>query len=331
MPVPEDFVPEAAPAVPVPDNEPQSAAQAREMLQAAGRPETTPVPAMTEPAAAPTADEVALAALEASPADAPDTPPAVPEGTDPYAQWGGEARVREAMAIRDGLDTPAGIRLMAGNTLTALGYSSEQVGQLLAQPGAAEQVVAAAAQGGAAQTPAADPFAGIGDDDVVTGGELKQFLQAALDQQKTQFEQTVAQQQQSAIIPLQEQLAQQAAQAETAVVDSTLVELLGPVPEDQKGQEDMGTQARGILEAAMPYIDPAQRSNPDHLRAAILRGNADYKAESEARLAAFLRGKKAQAAAVPTSTTGGSPGGEPAPEPKDARDATRMLKEAGLY
>lgn len=327
-------VEQGAVTVPEPRNTREAIEQQRGNRPAMVADEPVEPPAPTDPAAA------ALAEAEAKlAAGAPPAAPVVPEGTDPYAEFGGRLAVEEAMQVRNGLQTEMGVRAVVAQGLTALGYDPAAVKTFLDSPEGKAQVAAAGAPPVTAPA-VVDPYAGIADDEMVTGLDVKTIVQTAIDQavarttealtgQVAQTTEALTAAQQNALLPLQQAFAQQQQAAITQATDSTLVELLGPVPADPAEAEAHALAARGVLDAAMAYVNDDY--SPANIRLAVQAGHAVFERQQEARYATYLRAKVADAAKIPTPVgAGSSPGGETLPEPKNMKEAIAQRKAQGI-
>lgn len=277
-----------------------------------GAPAITPVPGA--PTTAATTDGGEAQNLPAGSA---------PEAADPYADFGGQQQVQDAVAVFDAMRTHQGAQSIAAQLLVNLGYAPEQVQKLLA----GEQASAPAAE--AAPAAVADPFASIPDDaslEDMTGAQLKALLVQTAQQAAAQATAAV----QGEVKPQLEAQraafeAQRATQA-TTVTDTTLVQLLGDsAAADPAASVDKSIAAL-VLEHASKYISPDDW-DPVHIRQAIVRGHADTIALMDRAQQAYLTRKEADRQNQPTSVAGLGNGGEtvtPPKEPKNTREASAM-------
>lgn len=289
-------------------------------VETVGVPEFVTEPAVeAEPIVDPeTADLTSIAAPITPTTEATPT-----TATDPFADFGGREAVQEAVVIRDALATEQGVRALVAQGLHALGHSPEAVEAFLKNQGATPAQAAAAT---AEAVAAADPLAGVSDDDVVTGAELKAFTQRAVEQAVAQVSATLTE----TTRPLQEQLQVQRQERAQTAVDGVLTELLGPVPSDAAELETYRTLAQATLTAAGAFI---QQDNwdPQHIRDAVTRGHAVMAAQTEAAIQARLLAKKTAAAKLPTNIGGRTAGSEEVPEPKNLAEARAAARASGLF
>jgi hypothetical protein len=252
---------------------------------------------------------------QAAPATTPVAPPAATD--DPFSAYGGKDEVEAALAVAQGLRTESGVRLMVAQGLAALGKDPEQVRLFMEGKLTAAQEAALVQEAAAP----ADPLAEISDDDVVTGAELKAFVQRAAEQ--------AAAQALEAVKPIQDQVQHDRDARQRQVVDSTLVELLG---ENGDPATIDTTRAQDVLDGALKYLDEGTFYDPTAIRNALVRANADVEARDEARYQAYLNRKKVVADQLPPIVGGGTPpGGEEVPEPQNMAEARERLKREGFF
>jgi hypothetical protein len=313
-----DEVTTEIPAAPEPAqgevHEPKNVREAVAMRRSQGTPEILSTDTVEAPA--PTVETDPEAALLADLSAGTSATPA-PPAEDPFAAYGGREAVEEARVIRDALATETGVRTLIAQGLHALGYSPDQVRAFMENRAVGEAAAAAAP---------ADPLAAISDEDVVTGAEVKAVVQAAVAQALA----GVTGELKAGLQPVQQQMEAQRQATAQQTVDGTLVELLGQPPTDPGELKQFQTLATAVLQAAAPYVQ-ADNWDPQHIRAAIQRGHADYQAQLEAAISYRLAQKKAQAAAQPTNIGGATSGSEPAQEPKDLKEARAMARAMGLW
>lgn len=120
-------------------------------------------------------------------------------------------------------------------------------------------------------------------------------------------------------------------QAEAAANDSRAQQAVYSTIEGLELADD--DERRAVLSFAQKYASPEER-NPEVLVAAIAAGHADYVKTLEAAATRYVTKRQEANAEVPTPlNSGGSPGGEEAPQPKNMDDARaaarRYLKAAG--
>lgn len=261
------------------------------------------------------------AGSEGAPAPAPAPAPA---GTpapvaDPYAQWGGEEAVRNAMAVQDALRTEQGLRALVANGLVELGYSVEQVRTALETYDA---------EHGRQQPPGApDPFADFEDDDPVTVAQARTLAENVA---KSAVEQALAAQAQQ-LQPVQQIIAEQQQQQVRTTTDAAVVELLGPVPPEPEKLAQYQRQVDAIVERGARYFDPNQWSNPAHVRAAVVQAHAEIQAENEQRFADFLARRREVRDSQPPNIGGGAGSDGPLPEPKNMAEARKQAEAAGFF
>lgn len=263
----------------------------------------------------PAATEGAPSGTEATaPAPAPTGPAA-----DPYAAYGGQEAVRNAVAVQEALRTEQGLRALVANGLVELGYSVEQVREALA------------AQGAAPAAPAAEPdvFGDLEDDDLaqLTVAQTRDLLASVAEKAAAA---AVAQTQQQ-LAPVQETIQAQQTAAVRSVTDAVVVELLGQIPSDPEELKAYQAQVDAIVARGGSYYDPSQWANPAHIREAVVRANAELNAESEARYQSYLAGKRRARTAAPPNTGGGAGGEGPLPEPKNLDEARKQARAAGFF
>jgi hypothetical protein len=274
----------------------------------------------------------------------PATPPAGGTGavtptpdagtTDPFDKYAytdingrqvsGRDAVEEAAAIRHGLTTESGVRLIVAQGLTALGKDPEHVRafmegrlteqQVLQTPGIAPAVIP--------QAPAS-PWDALGEDDLIDGEQFKAYAAEVQRQALSAAREEIMRAQQ----PLQTAVEAEQKVRAGHVTDSTLTELLGEDGDPNSVDKDL---ARKVLTEAAKYV---QDNNWDssHIRAAIIQGHHDVVKIAEAAQRAYLGKKSLVAAGVP-QTTGGAQaaGSEEPPEPKSVAEASKLAREMGL-
>jgi hypothetical protein len=250
---------------------------------------------------------------------APAASPVAAPAADPYAEFGGRQAVEDGVTIARALTTADGVRAIAAQSLQAMGYTPEQVTAFLQSPDGRAQVDAAV-------TPA-DPWAEIGDEDVVDGATVKQMLRTAVDEIKN----TITSTQAEATRPLQEQIQQDRARVAKQAVDSTLADVLTLPANPAEITDVQRSQVQDVLAFAGRYIE-AGNWDPNHVANAVRRGAADMQARDQARFQAYIKDKRAAKAAQPANIGGGSPaGGADVEEPKSAKEAAAMRKALGLF
>ncbi len=269
-------------------------------------------------------EDAVLDELTRPPAEASGvTPPApAPGPADPYAQYGGLEAVQNAWQVSEALRSELGVRTMIQQGLVALGYNAEQIKTALGTPGV---------PGAPAAAP--DPFAGLDDDDVVTGAQLRQYLelqrqQAAEAQTGIEARATAAAQAQ--VNPIRAAFEDTRNREIATRNDATLAELLGPVPTESAEVGNYQALAGATLQAAAAYIDPAN-FDPGHIRAAITRGHADVVAREEARYQAYLATKRTTKRNAPANIGGQSAGESPEKEPQNLAEARAQFRAQGGF
>lgn len=266
------------------------------------------------PAATPPA-EAATTPQSGEPAAAPAAPPAASD--DPFAAYGGKDEVEAALAVAQGLRTEAGVRLMVAQGLAALGKDPEQVRLFMEGKLSAAQEAALVQEA----TAPADPLAEIGDDDVITGQELRAYVQRAVEQATAQALEAVK--------PIQDQVQNDRQARQRQVTDATLIELLA---ENGDPATIDATRAQDVLDGALKYLTEETFYDPTAIRNALVRANADVEARDEARYQAYLNRKKAVADQLPPVVGGGTPpGGEELPEPQNMEEARDRLRREGFF
>jgi hypothetical protein len=306
---------EGAPAEPVasePQAEPQNVAEAIARLHAEG-----PIPFVAEddepaevgePTAVPAAAEVAPAAPHS-------------DAVDPFAEFGGRAAVEQALAVQRGLGTVDGAKYIAGQALVALGKSPEAVQAFMDGTLTAEQAIATPTT----EPVASDPFADLGDDDVIDGATAKTLL-AQVRAEAVEAAKAAALE---ATKPLTDQANEQAQQRVFQARDAAVIELLAPIGDD--GQKDITQitqqQVDDLFASAGAYIDP-DNWDPQHVVSALRRGHADQQARAQRAYEAYVAGKREHANGAPTGIGGGqSSGSDPVPEPANTKGAAQQARE----
>lgn len=322
--MPDEVVPQgavaepAAPAAPV--AEPRNVREAIAARVAGGVPEIITTPdEVVEPAETDALDEFAA---PAAPVEAPAIDAAA-GAVDPFAAYGGKEAVDNAIAISEALRTESGARLIAAQTLHALGYDPDAIRAALEVKGASP---AQAAEATAAVTED-DPLASLADDDMVTAADVRALVQRATEQTAAQ----VKAQLEAATQPLATQIEVERQARATSVTDGTLVELLGEPPTDQAELRNWQVNAQAVLEQAMIGFDQNQW-DPAYIRQAVLRGHAAWQANEDRKLAAYVATKRAQRDAAPSHIGGAPiPSNEETPkEPRSVKEAIAMRKASGL-
>lgn len=260
------------------------------------------------------------AAPEGAPAPAPA--PVSTEAIDPYAAYGGEEAVRVAHQVQEALRTREGINVLVANGLTALGYSPQQI---------KEALDAAAADGAGAPAPtapaAADPLAGLEDDDFVPVSAVKTLVEQAA---AAAAQQAIAATQEQ-VQPVQQAIQEQQAQQVRNNTDAAIVAVLGPVPTDPQQLSDYQELARTIVTRGANYYDPSKWYDPSHITQTVQRAHAEIEAEAEARYKAYLTKKKQARDSAPVNTGGGAGSDGPIAEPKNLVEARKQAEAAGFF
>ena len=299
-----------------------------------------PAPVETDPI------ESAVADLTTPAAPAPGvTPPAAPTQPAPapaapslitvgYTEAGVPIQITPEQAqqhwqVTEALRTEAGVRAMVAQGLRALypNATAEQI-QALSQ-----QLATGAAPESTPGAPvAADPFAGIGDEDLVTGAELKTLVTKLLSDAQANAARAAAAAVQQQVDPVRAAFEQQQQRTAQVTADATYVELLGPTPPPgDPAREDWLRQAKQVQILATAHLDP-NNWNPADIRAALLRGHAQYVQEQDALLRAYAGSKKRDREAQPTNVGGGTPqGGEPVKEPQNLAEARQAARAEGFF
>jgi hypothetical protein len=262
------------------------------------------------------AGEVESAGAAVPGAPAATEPPVAPI-EDPYAEWGGREVVEDAVNVANALRTETGVRTVIAQGLQALGYSPAQIQAALAGgPAAVEAAVEAAAPTGPA-----DPLEGYADDDVVNVSDVRKLVEAQVAAATAAVTAQVEQQ----LTPLQQQVIEQQTTRAQNAVDSTIFELL-----QVDGQVDPAL-ATEVLRYANQHITDATRYDPEAIRNAIISGKAEAEAAIEAAHAAYLRGKAAVKATLPTPVVAASPGAEAPAEPQSIEEASAEMRKRGWF
>ena len=304
--------------------EPPTAARGEEVIN-----EILPEPTAAETAAA--LDELSKPLpLEGGPAPVvtPAAPVTSPSGTTVFAS---EEDAINAKNVVESLRTEQGVRTMVGQGLLALGYTPEQIEQLRQLKESGTPLVATPQAPAAPVPDALAALAGIGDDDVIEGKQLKDLLTAVIAQTQASAQtaaQAAAQQQVAPVAQsFEEQQARLQAQEAQQVANATYVQVLGPEPEDPASKPAYYAMARAVQAHAQQLLGEYP-ATPDNLRAVITRGHAAYVAEQEAAFQAYIGVKRAQAANQPANIGGGGvPTDGPVAEPKSLKEARAMAKD----
>lgn len=109
-----------------------------------------------------------------------------------------------------------------------------------------------------------------------------------------------------------------AAQREQAARDATASATVQSVLGELKVTDD--AEVRAVLAAGQRYLEDGD-FDPDHIKAAVRKGYADYERAAKARFVAYVGKKVQDAKDLPGSIGGNSPGGETLPEPKNVDEA----------
>ncbi len=288
---------------------PEDAASARAAFLA----DAPPVLPSEDPTPAPVDDAAAeaVAIAEITGAGAPPAAAPAPAAPDPYAEYGGVESIRHALALRQTFNDPEGQKALAAQLLTQLGYTPDKIRAAL--EGSAPQ----------AEPDPLDALLNLDDGDIVTGEQLKAIVAALANRDEQVSRQ--------AVNPLENQWAAQQQSQLQQVADSTYIELLGLPEQTPEAQQAFLVQANAIQARAETLVTPGER-DPQRIRLALLTAHTQIKGEDEARFRAYVQSKKAAAAALPTNIGGGQPpGGEPAKEPKNVKEASRMARESGIF
>lgn len=285
-----------------------------------------------EPTGTPGAPSTEDAALEAEaleeltqPPVAPGVPPApaapgapgtpAPQAVDPYAQYGGEQAVRDALGMSQAMRTEQGIRALIANGITTL-YGPEAVAR-----------VQSALAGPAQEVETHDPFEGLDPDEPLTAGQVRDLWVQFQESQRAEAQQLVEQ----SVTPLQQAQAEQMQTAVRNVTDASVIAILGPVPEDPEARQAYAQQVDAIVDRGLRYYDPSQWNNPQHIQQAIQRANAELTQESEQRFQAYLATKRQTRNTAPPNISSGAGGEGPLPEPKNLDEARKQLRESGFF
>lgn len=292
--------------------EPANMREAIELRQSTGIPEL-----VEEPEAPPEDTSEADAVDELSSGTAAVVPPVEP--ADPYESYGGKQAVDDAIVISQGMKTESGMRALVTNGLIALGYSPDQIrGALASAPGLGGEAPQEAQEAGAAD---------LSDEEVVTGAEVKSYVQKAVEAALTQANQRVDE----STRPLQERMQAEQAQRAQVTVDGTLIELLGPVPTDPAELATFQTLAAEVINSAAPFVEEGNWDTA-HIRNALTRGHDVFVARQEAALKAYAAKKKATRDAIPSSIGGAqTAGGEAVTEPQNLKESAAMARAMGLF
>lgn len=345
----EPLAPAADPSLgsPSPDEQHFESGQDFRNARSAFLRDAPPILSTDEPAASaaePDPIEAAVADLATPPAQpAPGaTAPAAPAPAAPqlitvgYTEAGVPIQITPEQAqqhwqVTEALRTEAGVRAMIAQGLRALypNATAEQIAaigqQLSGGAGAPESAPGAPA-------PAPDPLANIADDDLVTGADLKGIVNKLVRDAVATATATAAQTVQEQVDPVRQAFEHQQRVNAQATADATYVELLGPTPpEGDPTRADWLRQAKQVQVLATQHLDP-NNWNPADIRAALIRGHAQFVQEQDALLRAYAGAKKRDRAAQPTSISGGAPqGAEPAPEPQNLAEARAAAKAEGFF
>lgn len=311
--------------------EPQNVREAIALRQSQGIPEIVNTP--DEPVEQSTESVDPAAEYVADHQQTTQTTPPASEAPDPFAEFGGRETVSDAVQIAQAMRTEQGLRYVVAQGLHALGYDPAQVRAALEQRGATPAEAAEATAATQPETQVVDPLAGLSDDDVLTAADARKLLDAARAEAARAAQAAAPKvEPDQRVDAIEQQLAAQRQAVATQTTDSTLIELLGPPPDDAAEQETWRQVAQGVLAQAQVGFDP-NNWDPLAIRQAIIRGHAAFVAEQDRLLAAYAQRKAADRAKAPSHIGGGQlPSNEQVPqEPKNAREATKLLKEQGLF
>lgn len=250
-----------------------------------------------------------------------DAPPAGGTPDDPFASYGGRQNVDLAFQVQEALRTEAGVKVMVAQGLEALGYSADRIKAALGG-GAMQAPVTSAPEG----SPEPSPFDGIEDDDVVTGADVKRLLGQVAAQTAKEAADAVR----AELNPLRAQVEEERNRDIAARNDATLTELLGAFPTTQAEQDQYRSLAAATLQAAGAFIDPSN-FDPNHIRAAIVKGHEAVIAEQDRRFAAYIARKRATRDAAPSNIGGASAGEAGAAEPKSLNEAREQLRAQNFF
>lgn len=228
-----------------------------------------------------------------------DAPPVV-EGAPPepvdwsgrVTEWGGEDEVVSAIALRDALRTPEGVKALFYQAGRALGHGDDRIDELFAQQ---HPEVAPPESTLSYDDLVADP------DRILTAGEVAQLLKQQEDGRRAESAQ------------------QRVAQMVTGVIDTTFTDLKVA---DEADRHIILTLADSMLGGNVP-------SDPAAVESAIRRAHAQFDAKVQANAEAIVTERAALHDGLPNPlpAAGGGSGGAPLAEPKTVDEAKRRTRE----
>lgn len=231
---------------------------------------------------------------EAPPAEEPEPVDWAKRVTD---EWGGEDRVKQAIALEQALQTPDGVKALFEEAARYLGVGNDKIADILGVP-------APEPEGG---DPVVDLLVEKLDLDATSAAELAKALRGTAEE---------------AVAPLQQERKQEREQARASNVDAAITAVL---PEELHEDENVRKLVCGFADR---YItDEALLDDPAAVKDALRRGHADMQAAQEKAQKAYLEGKKKVKDETPTPLSSGStPGGEEIPEPQNVKEAGARLR-----
>lgn len=249
---------------------------------------------------------------EESPAG--DTGEEVPPAGQPDPDAIDAEELTRLRAIRNSMKTEQGLRQLGAHALIELGFTPQEV----------QAFVNRIPAPGEAPAPAGEQTAPIElpeDDEVVTGAQAKALVAEAA-------KQAVAE----ALKPFQQSQQEARQAAATALVDSTLISLLGDATAENPAATVDGDLAQDVINAAEKYLEPDDW-NAAHIKEALVRGHADVMRRIDGEVTRRIEAKRRTRQKQPTSIgQGAGVGGGDAPaEPKNVDEARRMARDARAY
>lgn len=207
-------------------------------------------------------------------------------------EFGGVDAVRAAVEFQQSLRTDDGVISMFIESGRALGLGVDQL----------EALFGGQATVSGTQTPNLDD---LGDDEQISVAEARKLVNA-------EIERAI---QEKVIAPQQEAEFQSVIATAQQAVQNTIAEL-------KIDEADVD----GVLAAGQRYLQDGDY-DPEHIKAAVRRGQEDYEKAMRQRAEKYLKGKVDTKETTPSSTGASTPGGTALPEPKDTAEAKTRARQ----
>jgi hypothetical protein len=269
-----------------------------------------------------TATEPSEGFVESSPTEsAPETPSTstststpAPESDDPFAEWGGRDTVQQAMDLVRNLGTEDGRVAAAVEAMIQMGFDQGYIEDVFSGRGLEQPEYEPSPEDDAQQI--ADFFGSLGDDDVLTGNQIKDLF--------TRFgslvDEHVRELLEDRVAPVESDFETQRAEEQQARVNAHVQSEMARLGITQD-------EAQQVFNEAQKYLSPTDM-DLGHITAAMTRGKADFDALMERRATEYLSRKGAQRDSLPSNIGGHSNtgGGEAPPEPRNLKDAFAQVR-----